>query len=171
MTIKFSKVELKAFPHLESIQSGLAVIALKGSDYEGLKGRISEVKYGADKETENETILDIYVDFEEPEYTSVETTHPHLNGTSISDVICGEDELGFLFQEEDSFHKTADGKAVCPHCFVAMERVTETQHDDISWVFEEGNYVKHSGMGDSNGKRCDQCDGVLDDPNEEVFSY
>ncbi|PLS19099.1 hypothetical protein CVD28_01445 [Bacillus sp. M6-12] len=171
MTIKFSKVELKAFPKLELITAGTKAIALKGSDYEGLEGVVTEVKYGTDKETENETILDIYVDFEEMPYASIESTHPHLNGTGISEVICGEDELGFKFEEEAPFYTTADGKAVCPHCYVAMERVTETQEDDISWNYVDGQYVKENGMGSSNGKRCDQCDGVLDDPNEEVFAY
>lgn len=172
MTIKFSAVELKAFPKLALIASGLKVIGLKGSDYEGLEGCISEVKYGTDRETENETVLDIYVDFEEPEYASVETTHPHLNGTSISDVICGEDELGFKFESEEApFYTTADGKAVCPHCYAPLDRVTETQYDDIVWNFENGKYVKENGMGSSDGKRCDQCNGVLEDPNEDVFGY
>lgn len=171
MAINFSKVELKAFPKLGLIQEGIRVIGLKGSDYEGLEGTIDEFQYGAEKETENETILDIHVDFEEPEFSSVEDTHPHLNGTSISDVICGEDELGFIFEDGAPFYTTSDGKAVCPHCYAPLNRVTETQSEDISWDFTKGYYVKTNGMGDSDGKRCGECDGRLDDPDEEVFRY
>jgi hypothetical protein len=171
MTIKFTKVEEKAYPKLGQIEVGLQVIALKECDYEGLTGRICDIKYGKDKETENETILDIYVDFEEHDYASVESTHPHLNGTGISEVICGEDEVGFKFSEDDTFFTTAEGKAVCPNCYAPLLRVTETQEDDIVWNFENGEYVKENGVGSSNGKRCDQCNGDIDDPNETVFGY
>lgn len=171
MAIKFSKVETKAYPLIGEISVGMEVIALKESDYEGLKGTISEIQYGKEKETENETILDIHVDFEEQEYAPIETTHPNLNGTGISGVICGEDELGFQFNSLIPFYQTADNKAVCPHCYVAMETVKETQYDDITWTFKDGQYVKENGEGSSNGKKCDSCDGYIEDENESVFSY
>lgn len=171
MAIKFSKVELKAFPKLELIERGMNVIGLKDSDYEGLKGHISDIKYGTNMESENESILDIYVNFVEMDNVSIDTTHPHLNGTSISEVICGEDELGFMFNSEDPFFTTADEKAVCPHCFEPLVRVTETQTEDICWNFTDGKYVKEDVSGSSNGKSCDTCNGDLEDTNEVVFVY
>lgn len=171
MAIKFTKVETKAYPLIEKITEGMVVIGLKDSDYGGLEGTISEIKYGTDKETENETILDIYIDFEEHEYASIETTHPHLNGTGIGQVICGEDELGFNFDDSSPFYVTADGKVVCPHCYEAMDRVNETQHDDITWTFQNGEYVKENADGSSDGKKCDVCDGFIEDADEEVFRY
>jgi hypothetical protein len=152
MTIEFSKVELKAYPKLPLIQKGLDVIGLKGTKHEGMKGKITNVIYEPNQ-TKNSSILEIIVDF----------------GDSQS--ICSEDELGFMFKEDDSFYTTAEGKAVCPSCYVPMDIVTEVQYDDITWRFQDGKYVKENGMGDTDGKRCAQCRARLDDDNDEVFPY
>lgn len=95
MTNTFTKVELKAYPLLPQVEAGMEVVALKDSDYEGLFGTIDAVLYGKDKETENDTVLDIVVTFKEEEGRKIDETHPHLNGTSICEVIMGEDELDF----------------------------------------------------------------------------
>jgi hypothetical protein len=153
MTITFSKVELKAYPKLPLIQKGLKVIGLKGTKYEGMKGNITNVIYVSDTKAKNSSILDITVDFGDFK------------------TICREDELGFMFEEDDLFYTNAEGKAVCPSCHVPMDIVTEVQYDDITWVFKDGVYVKMNGMGDTDGKRCAQCRARLDDDNDEVFPY
>lgn len=169
--IQFKENEVSTYPLLEQIKIGLSVIGLQVSDYNGLNGVIKDIKYGQDKETENETILDIYVDFEEPEYSSIEKTHSHLNGTSINQVICGEDELGFLMDEQSGIYLSFEGKAVCPHCFIAMDGVTETQTTDIYWDFKNGKYVKKTGELSSEGKHCVSCNGFIEDFDAKVFIY
>lgn len=171
MSIQFKKVELKAYPQLEKIQVGMYVVALANSDYTGLNGVVTEILYGNDKETENDSILDIYVDFQEMDYGSIESTHPHLNGTGIGQVICGEDELGFNIEESIPFFSTADGKIVCPNCYESLSVVRETQSEDITWSFKDGSYVIDGSMGTSDGKKCQTCDGTIEDPDEMVFSY
>lgn len=169
--IQFKSTEVSSYPLLEQIKIGLSVTGIEVSDYKGLQGVITDIKYGQDKETENETVLDIYVDFEEPEYSSVEETHPHLNGTSINQVICGEDELGFLMDEHNGIYLSVEGKAVCPHCFIAMDGVNETQTTEICWNFENGKYVKKTGDLSSEGKHCVSCNGYIEDVNEKTFVY
>lgn len=170
MTIKFTKAETNAYPFIGEISVGMEVLALKDCDYEGLKGTISEIQYGNDKETENETVLDIHVDFEEHEHAPTEKTHPHLNGTGISGVICGEDELGFKFDYRIPFFQTAEGLAVCPHCHDVLRIVKETQTTGVTWTFKDGQYMKGHVEVQSDGKRCEQCDGLIEDENQKVFS-
>jgi len=165
----FTKAELKAYPLLNKIERGLRVVAID-CDYEGLYGTIDEIRYGQDKETENDCILEIIVDFEEPEHGSLEYLYPHLNGTGIGQVIMSEDILGFFFEEAQILAQTADGKAICPDCHKPLEIVRETQYDDIVWTFQNGEYVKENLIGSSDGKRCDQCNAVIDD-GETVFAY
>ncbi|MFJ8531195.1 hypothetical protein [Bacillus sp. NPDC094106] len=170
MTNKFTKVELKAYPLLPQVEAGVEVVALKGSDYEGLFGTIEAVHYGNEKETENDTVLDIVVTFEEEDGRKIEETHPHLNGTSICEVIMGEDELGFFFGVNDDFAKQLDGKYVCPSCGKGMDAVTENQAEDIQWDFKDGEYHKSTDKGYSNGKKYGECGCKFNDENE-VFSY
>lgn len=102
---RYTKEELMAYPLLNKIEVGMSVIALPGSDYEGLEGVISDIYYGDKRETENDTIVDIEVDFKH--VVPVEETHPHLNGTGIDGVMMGEDELAFLI---DDSYQTAKGE-------------------------------------------------------------
>lgn len=170
MTNTFTKVELKAYPLLPQAEAGLEVVALKGSDYEGLFGTIDDVLYGKDKKTENETVLDIIVTFKEEEGRGIAETHPHLNGTSICEVIMGEDELAFFFTDSDKLAQQLDGKYICPSCGVGMSSVTEYQGETIQWDFEDGEYQKSITNGYSDGKKCGECNSKIND-EDEVFSY
>ena len=167
--IKFKKEEIKEYPLLEKIEIGLRIIAIN-SYYDGLYGTISDIKYGEDKETENEGILDIYVDFEEPENGTLEELYPQLNGTGIDMVIMGEEQLGFFF-DDAPLSVSINGKAVCPNCYTEMDVINETQYDDIQWTFKDGEYVKENLAGDTNGKRCGNCDNLLPEDEEQFFMY
>lgn len=154
--------------------TGRKVIGLKGTDYEGLVGAVERVLEQG--ETEQPFEIGIVVTFEEPEHSTVEYTHPHLNGTSIEEVIfIDEDiqkELAFYEEEDDEFSYTLDGKAVCPNCYRPIELVFETQYTDLSWKWnaEEKQYIKSHDTGDSDGKKCPDCDGRIED-EQEVFAY
>lgn len=79
---------------LDQIKEGMFVVG-KDDYYEGLVGVITEVRHDkADFETENETELEIVVDFVET--SDMERTHPFLNGTSVEMLIMGEDELYYF---------------------------------------------------------------------------
>ncbi|HDR7922675.1 hypothetical protein [Bacillus paranthracis] len=170
MTNTFTKVELKAYPLLPQVESGMEVVALKDSDYKGLFGTIDAVLYGKDKETENDTVLDIVVTFKEEEGRKIEETHPHLNGTSICEVIMGEDELGFFFTVSNNLAQQLDGKYVCSACGKGMTSITEHQGETIQWTFEDGDYQKSITNEYSDGKKCGECGCEINDENE-VFSY
>lgn len=127
MNIKFTSAELKQFPLLEKISEGMEVVATNASEYDGLYGCISEIRYGLDKETENECILEICVDFCVPEHVTdglsendgydamqkyLDEHYPILNGTSISEVIMSEDMLGFQFNLSDTFYTEITGEVM-----------------------------------------------------------
>jgi hypothetical protein len=151
---------------LEKLKEGLKVIGLKDTKYEGLKGRITKLL-----KSNNDANLDIEVNFEESPYAPIEYTHPHLKDTNISQIICGIQELGFMFKENSPFYMTIEGKAVCPSCYIPMDIVTEIQHEEITWIFKNGEYIKEDSAKDSEGKRCSKCDARLDDFNDEIFPY
>lgn len=143
------------------------VVGLKDTDYEGLTGFIESIHSGIDRQTENDSKLDIVVTFSELEHVTLNESHPHLNGTSIADVILGEDEIGFYKNEEDDFSFTIEGKVVCPNCFAPLDRVKETKYEDICWVWNDElkKYNKKTNP-DSDGIRCDQCDVSIEDANQ-----
>lgn len=167
--ICFTKEELKKYPLISQIEIGMRVIANDLSYYKGLKGTITEIRYGNEKETDNDTILEIIVDFEEPQYGSLEHLYPELNGTSIGQVIMDEESLGFYFNG-NPIAQDAKGQIICPDCHKSLNHVSETQFEDIYWNLEDGKWVKSISDGDSNGKRCPYCDARLDD-EESILMY
>lgn len=170
MAVDISKE--KAMEFESKITEGVRVLAINACEYEGLERTISDVRTGKNKEFGNEGYFEIIVDFEEPKYSSVKETHPHLNGTSIEQVACNEFELAFKLEGEDElFFKMLDGRVACPNCYAPMNTVRETQYDDITWTFVDGKYVKENGLGSSDGKYCDQCNHTLDDDDEKCFGY
>lgn len=108
----FTDEEKKAYPLIDKIQRNMQVVALEGESYEGLKGSITEIRYGDQKETENDCILEIVVDFKKPLHGTLEELYPHLNGTGIEQVIMDEGCLGFYFEGETSYPVTAVGLKV-----------------------------------------------------------
>lgn len=81
---------------------GDRVIATE-SDYSGLKGYITEIRTGADKETENETV-DVYCCFESPEskeeikvleerFSALYGEEKHIEDLPLDCVIMAPDEL------------------------------------------------------------------------------
>lgn len=150
------------------------VIALSGSDYEGLKGSFVEILTENNGETGENFKIAIVVDFEEPEYSSVEVTHPHLNGTSINQLIFADEaieDLGFYKDECTEFAYHLNGKRICPSCNAPMDSVIELQYDDISWYWnEQEQYYEKMSVGGSEGKKCGSCNVYIEDQNEN-FSY
>lgn len=137
MNINFTDEELKEFPLLAKIEEGMEVIAMNDSYYVGLKGHICDIKYDEDKETDNEDILDIYVDFEVPthvtdglsEYKAYDAAqeyldkyYPELNGTSIGEVIMGEDMLGYKFDQDSEDFISITGNKISPVTFCEIEK-------------------------------------------------
>ncbi|MFF2532343.1 hypothetical protein ACFVS2_25875 [Brevibacillus sp. NPDC058079] len=174
MSIEFKMSELKAYPLLPQIEVGMRVLATDETNYAGLFGSITEIRYGDQKETENDTILEIVVDFEQPENLNLEETNPGLNGTGIDQIIMSEEDLGFKFLSEEfidyNFYMMANRKIVCPNCLYPVERVIEEQYEEITWTFKNGDYEKETGVGRSDGKRCGKCKNLLQDTNE-FFAY
>lgn len=80
---------------LENIEVGMFVVGNEEEYYEGLGGYIAEIRKDKKSfETENDTEYEIVVNFIETGDMGV--THPGLNGTGVSQVIMGEDELIFF---------------------------------------------------------------------------
>lgn len=163
--ITFKKEELKKYPLLEKLDAGVEVIALKDSHYEGLKGEIIELNYNKeDRVSENECIVEIIVDFEEPTAHDRATKYASLNGTSVESVVMTEDgEIAFLFDESYGY-QLLTGQLVCEWCLTPVTSVGETQYDYIGWDWdtEKMSYVKREPAGDTNHKRCSECNGRLD---------
>lgn len=158
--------------NIHGIKIGMKVLALKGTDYAGLQGYITEIRKGSEKETENTpNTLDIYVDFEEMKFAD-DVTHPHLKGTSIHQVIMDENELAFYLNEleKDVYPISIEGMYVCLNCFTPLDYVTETQYDDLVWTWDEGFYTKGN-SGGSEGKRCPYCNVYIEDFQEKMFPY
>lgn len=163
---------------IDNIKVDMKVLAID-SDYKKLNGWIIDIKKGEEKETENETLLDIYVAFEETD--DLIKTHPHLWDResfpnevippALDCVIMGEDELAYYQEEEDELPITLEGIFVCTNCGEKLDHVTETQYDDITWWFEDGRYIKYEGSGDTNHKRCPYCDIRIDDDQQIMFPY
>lgn len=163
---------------IDNIHIGMKVFALD-TDYKGLEGWIIDVKEGEEKETENESILDIYVAFEET--YDLEKTHPHLYDTwsfpnevippALDCVIMAEDMLAYYQEEEDELPITLAGLYVCNNCDEILDHVFETQYDDITWNFEDGRYIKYNGSGETEGKRCPYCNIRINDDEEKMFPY
>ena len=97
----FKNEELKRFPLLSKITADMEVVALNNNYYEGLEGYIDEIRYGDDRETENDGILEIVVSFIPT--GDLEKTHPQLNNTSVDMVIMAEELLGFKFDDSDVY--------------------------------------------------------------------
>jgi len=147
----FTQEELKQYPFLDKIEVGMNVVALPESSYEGLGGVITDILYGENRETENETILDIVVDFEA--FSPLETTHPHLNGTGIEDVFMGEDELAFYI---DSKFVSAKGQLYCEECSELKDKIVQFSEEAHAWTWTGDKYeysVSHSG----SYKQFDDC--------------
>ncbi|MDF2879656.1 MAG: hypothetical protein K0R54_213 [Clostridiaceae bacterium] len=165
--IKFTDEEIKKYPLLSNIEIGQCVLALDNNDYAKLRGVISDIKYGKDKETENEDILDIYVDFEEPE--NLDELYPHLNGTGVDQLIMAEDMLGFYFEAYE-VPISINNMIVCENCCTEVKIINETQYDDIKWTFENGDYKKENLQGDTAGKTCGNCGERLGNC-ERILNY
>lgn len=154
--------------YLENIS--LNVIGLQGTDYEGLIGTIDRVLTKNNGETNSDFKMAIVVDFQEPEYPSIKSTHPHLNGTSIHQVIFTDTDdsirdLGFFRNINSNFAHDLNGKIVCPSCYVPLNRFIETKYDDTNWYWdeEEKKYIKECER-TSEGKKCDNCYYELEGP-------
>lgn len=91
--IKFKKEEIEKFEGIQDIEVGGFVRANENTVYDGLIGTIIELRYGEEKETDNDSILEIIVDFEEKQ--NMDQLYPELNGTSVKSVIMGEDDLHY----------------------------------------------------------------------------
>lgn len=78
---------------IEKFTIGTQVLCIQ-EDYEGLIGSIDEVRSGEDKESENEGLYDIYVDFEEVE--GMNQKYPHLNGTGVGGLIMDIEDLAIV---------------------------------------------------------------------------
>lgn len=153
---------------LEDIRVGMKVVAIDES-YKGLEGVITDIKHGDQKETENETVCDIYVDFNES--FDMLVTHPQLNGTTVSQVIMGDDELAYFQDENDELPITLEGQYVCLGCFHPITSVTETQTDCYRWDWEQGQYVKGDDGAESWGKKCGTCGYHITDDSQSMFPY
>ena len=80
---------------MDEIAEGMLVVGKWNDDYEGLVGFIDEVRRDAnERETQNETKLELVIDFYETSDLSI--SHSHLNGTSVDQLFLGEDELVFF---------------------------------------------------------------------------
>jgi hypothetical protein len=169
--IKFSKAELKAYPLLSKLEVGMRGIFATDDDtsaYKGLEGTVSEIRYGNEKETEKDSILEIVMDFEEPPHGDLEEIFSGINGTGMKQLFLGEDMVGFYF-DGGNLALTLEGKIVCPDCHKALDTVTETQYDDITWSFENGEYHK-SNSGASDGKKCPECNAYIE-AEEDILGY
>lgn len=160
MTMNYTQEELNQYPLLSKIEIGMEVIALPDSDYNGLGGVITDILYGDKRETENETIVDIVVDFEE--FAPVEKTHPHLNGTGISGVMMGEDELAFHI---DGAYMSGKGQLYCEECSELKATVLQTREEDHRWEWTGENY-EHSVSHGGGYKKFDDCGHEVYGANE-----
>lgn len=150
----FTKEELNQYPLLSQIQVGMDVIALPDSDYNGLTGVITDILYGETRETENETIVDIVVDFNDE--GPLEKTHPHLNGTGVGGVMMGEDELVFDLNNNGVF-VSGKGQLYCEDCSELKTEVVQTSQSEHHWewtgekyeynVSQNGSYKSFKGCG------------------------
>lgn len=133
----FTKEELNQYPLLSQIQVGMDVIALPDSDYNGLTGVITDILYGETRQTENETIVDIEVDFNDE--GPLEETHPHLNGTGVGGVMMGEDELVFDLNNNGVF-VSGKGQLYCEDCSELKTAVVQTSQSEHHWEWTGEKY-------------------------------
>lgn len=104
---------------------GMEVVALDNNLYRGLKGEVVEVRSGKEKETGNEGEYEIIVDFDEP--PNYLKDYPELNGTSLSEVIMNEYELGFYLTGELT-ELEMQNKTICPKCYHTFNYERRTKH-------------------------------------------
>lgn len=163
--ITFKKEELDKYPLLEKLDVGIDVVALSGSPYAELKGEIVDLNYvEEDRVTENDCIIEIIVDFYEPSVSDRNTKYSSLNETSLQDVVMSEDgEVAFCFDQSTGY-QLLTGQLVCEWCLEPLKNVTETQYDYIGWDWnpEKMSYVKAEPDGDTNHKRCGNCNGRIE---------
>lgn len=77
---------------LEDIQDYMLVVANGEDYYDGLVGETKIVRRDKKEfETENETAYEIVTDFLPTD--NMDETHPDLNGTSVEELIMGEEDL------------------------------------------------------------------------------
>lgn len=159
--ITFKQEELELFPYLYLIFPGEEVIALKGSMYDGLKGVIEEIRYGDERETENDCILDIVVTYHATD-EEVAISHPQLNGTSICEVIMGEDELGFIIEaiNRDTY-LTAAGVPVCPTCLEGIDEVIVQTIQTDKYKSYKGHLLKQPGGHTDEITTCLRCNNRI----------
>lgn len=163
---------------INEIHVGMKVLAID-SGFKGLEGEIIDIKKGDEKETDNDSILDIYVAFDEP--YNLKETHAHLFDTwsfpdevippSLDSVIMAEDMLAYYQYDEDELPITLEGQYVCIDCITPLDYVTEIQHDFIEWRFKDGEYIKYDDDGGTDYKRCPYCNIRIDDDNMTMFPY
>lgn len=167
--ITFTAEDLKQYPLLMQLKEGQRVLAIASSDYGQLLGDIIEIRYGNDKETENECIVEIIVDFDEPDAYLRTTKYAVLNGTSVEEVIMDEAEIAVCINGTD--YQLLTGQLVCEWCANPIIRATETQQCYISWTWDpdKNEYIKEDEGGDTNHKRCSQCDSRLEAENILIY--
>ena len=163
--LTFKKEELERYPLLEKLEIGTEVLALKDSPYENLKGEIVELNYNKeDRVSENDCIIEIVVDFEEPSTNDRLTKYACLNGTSVENVVMTEEgEIAFLFDDANGY-QLLTGQLVCEWCLNPLTSIEETQYDYIGWDWNPKtmSYIKREPSGDTNHKRCTQCDSRIE---------
>lgn len=166
--IIFSKEILEALPLVKNVEIGMGVVANETSDFGGLEGTLSSIRFGAERETDNEGILEIIVDFNEHDYMNLSISNPNVHVSNLEQAIMNEEMLGFKFKNSSTV-QTLDGRIVCQSCFASLDCVTETQFEDISWSLVDGVWKK-SVSEDSEGKRCPQCENSLE-IEEAILPY
>ncbi len=70
------------------------------------------------------------------------------------------------------FKKDKEGKFICPNCGKPMNKVTQTQYDDITWEWddEDKRYVKKD-SGSAEHCHCGECDTDLGYDIGEMLGY
>lgn len=119
---KFKVEELKVYPYLEKLHIGQSVIALEGDIFEGMKGEIVGINYNKeDRETENESVVEIVVSFDERDFTQLrfkknfEAHYETMEDVSIDYVVMDEETIGILDMCGLNY-KTLKGESVCMDC-------------------------------------------------------
>lgn len=117
--VTFRKKDLEEYPRLVELKIGKEVIALEGTIYAGMKGRIVDLRYDLeDRGTKNPGILEIEVDFDYlPTFYYKVNFQPlglKQSNVNIKSVIMSEEYVGL--RASDEFWYSLQNKKVCELC-------------------------------------------------------